>query len=101
MSSVYWACVSAPVGLLGLGGAAGGVNVPIGCTVRATGTKTTGETVNTDMVIGPVLKQELFKFPPSFNNLAKINFVLVATSIVSGIADVDFDSASYTLYRSC
>lgn len=86
---------------MGLGGAGGGVNVPVSCKVHATGTKTTGETVETDLVTGPVFKQQFFNFPSNFVNLKSVNFVLVTTSILSGITDVDFDSVAYTLFRKC
>lgn len=52
LSSLHFACVTAPNGSVGLGGAAGGVNVPISCTLRATGTTTSGSTVETDLVTG-------------------------------------------------
>ena len=86
---------------MGLGGAAGGVNVPVGCTVQATGTTAAGQTVVTNLVVGPVTKQQLFEFPASFSNLKSVNFVLVTTSVLSGVTDVDVDNVSYTLYRAC
>ncbi|KAL8959168.1 MAG: hypothetical protein Q9193_003922, partial [Seirophora villosa] len=92
LKSCYFACVAAPVGLVGLGGALGGVNVPVACTVRATGTKTTGETVQVDMEVGPVLEQKFFQFPANFASLKSVDFALVKTSALSGVTDVDFDS---------
>ncbi|KAI4119884.1 MAG: hypothetical protein LQ345_000142 [Seirophora villosa] len=101
LRSCYFACVVAPVGLVGLGGAAGGVNVPVACTVRATGTKTTGETVQVDMEVGPVLEQKFFQFPANFASLKSVDFALVTTSALSGVTDVDFDSVQYDLYKRC
>ncbi|KAL8717125.1 MAG: hypothetical protein Q9225_005607 [Loekoesia sp. 1 TL-2023] len=101
LTSLYFACVAAPDGSVGLGGAAGGVNVPTGCTVRAVGTKTDGSTVGADLTIGPVLKQQLFRFPITFVNLKSVNFVLLVTNALSGVTDVDFDNVQYTLYKTC
>ena len=106
ISSFYWACVSAPVGAVGLGGAPSGTNVPLSCTVRATGTKkTTGQKVIADFTTGPVLQQQLYNFPANFDGLTSVSFELVQTSalagVTNGITDVDVDNVVYTLYRVC
>ena len=101
LSSLYFACVSALVGTVGLGRAAGGVNVPVSCTVRAIGTKTTGEIAESNLRTGPVLQQQLFKFPSNFDKLKSVKSVLVTTSVLSGLTFVDVDNAQYTLFRAC
>ncbi|KAL8870684.1 MAG: hypothetical protein Q9174_003329, partial [Haloplaca sp. 1 TL-2023] len=92
LTSLYFACVTAPVGAVGLGGALGGVNVPLSCTIGAIGTKTNGDKVTTKLSSEPVLKQQKFTFPDTFKDLKKVEFILETTSVLSGLVDVDVDN---------
>ena len=75
--------------------------MPLSCSIRATGTKTNGELVQTRLQSEPVPELKKFVFPDSFRDLKKVEFVLETTSLLSGLVDVDVDNGEYTLFKGC